>query len=102
MSKTPFSKKCEILGLLWIVYKNNKDQPDVWQDFYSYCDLALPLAYIVYLDIAPEESISGEGMELIDESFDMLCDILQVEKDVEYVDLEDIFSQSPYHLVMPS
>lgn len=100
MSKTPFSSKCEILGQLWVLHKDEPNNPEGWQKFFSYCDLALPLAYMVYLDITPEETISEVGIQSVDEAFDILCDLLQVEEDVEYSDIEDIFQQSPYNLVM--
>lgn len=84
---TPFSNRCEILGDLWVAYKGDPE----FEDFISYNDLGLPLAYAIATDIviptAKSEMFVNEtwdlllsGLELTDEGFDSLDDIIGVDE----------------------
>jgi hypothetical protein len=97
MSKTPFSKQCEILGSLWLLQKSEGEKQENWQKYFDYFDVALPLAYVVWNDIAPEETISESGIGFVDEAFDTLCELIAVDKETEYLDIEHMFSLSPYN-----
>jgi hypothetical protein len=80
---TPYSNQCNILGDLWIEYKNDEE----FSDFISYNDLGLPLAYAVSGGII-ESSPLAEGfitetfsllisaLEITDEGFESLADVL--------------------------
>ena len=65
LSQTPLSKRAEILGDLWIRYKNDPD----FSDFVTYNDLGLPLAYCLAFDVI--ESTPKVEM-FINETFDVL------------------------------
>ena len=80
---TPFSKRCEILGDLWVAYKGDPE----FEDFISYNDLGLPLAYALATEIVTKtpkaELFVNEtfdllltGLELADEGFETLADLL--------------------------
>lgn len=82
-TSTPFSNRCDILGELWITYKNDTE----FQDFIEYNDLGLPLAYAVsseIVDATPKvEMFINEtwelflaGLEREDEGFETLSDIM--------------------------
>ena len=82
-TSTPFSKRCEILGDLWIGYKGD---PEL-SDFIEYNDLGLPLAYALSADIVTAtpkaEMFINETFELLlstfsltDDGFDSLDDVL--------------------------
>ena len=84
---TKFSARCEILGDLWVAYKGDPE----FEDFISYNDLGLPLAYAIATEIVTStpkaEMFINEtfelllsGLELSDEGFDSLEDILGVEE----------------------
>lgn len=84
---TKFSSRCEILGDLWVAYKGDPE----FEDFISYNDLGLPLAYAIATEIVTPtpkaEMFVNEtfelllsGLELSDEGFDSLDDILGVEE----------------------
>lgn len=84
---TPFSNRCDILAELWVGYKGDPE----FQDFIQYNDLGLPLAYAVSTDIvaatAKAEMFINEtwelllsGLEMKDEGFESLDDILGLEE----------------------
>ena len=79
---TPFSKRCEILGDLWVAYKGDPE----FEDFISYNDLGLPLAYAVSTEIV---TATPKAEMFINETFDLLLAGLELEDD-DYNDLDDI------------
>jgi hypothetical protein len=62
---TPFSKKCEILGDLWMDYRTDEE----FQDFVEYNDLGLPLAYAIASGIVDNAPMA---QDYINETFDLL------------------------------
>ena len=83
---TPFSKRCEILGDLWVAYKGDPE----FEDFISYNDLGLPLAYAVSTEIV---TATPKAEMFINETFDLLLAGLELEDD-DYNDLDDILPVS--------
>ena len=83
---TPYSNQCDILGDLWIDYKNDVE----FEDFISYNDLGLPLAYAISGGII-ESSPLAEGF--IKETFSLLIEALEVE-DVGFESLTDLLIAS--------
>ena len=84
---TPFSNRCDILAELWVGYKGDSE----FQDFIQYNDLGLPLAYAISTEIvaatAKAEMFINEtfelllsGLEIPDEGFDTLDDVLGLEE----------------------
>lgn len=80
---TSFDAKCDILGELWVEYKNDVE----FEDFIEYNDLGLPLAYALATEIVTKtpkaELFVNEtfdllltGLELADEGFETLADLL--------------------------
>lgn len=80
---TPFSTKCEILGELWLDYKNDPQ----FRDFIEYNDLGLPLAYAIANGLAKPEPKSNK---FIDESFDLLLEGLGLTDEVSWSNLEQM------------
>lgn len=81
---TTFSNACLILAQLWQDYRDEEQ----FQDFISYNDLGLPLAYAVTAELI---SIGEDdpAVDIIDESFDLLLNGLAVE-DTGFESLEEI------------
>lgn len=79
---TPFSNRCEILGDLWVAYKGDPE----FEDFITYNDLGLPLAYAIATDIVTP---TPKAEMFINETFDLLLAGLELEDD-DYNDLDDI------------
>tara|TARA_R110000803_G_scaffold139123_1_gene205805 strand:+ start:258 stop:554 length:297 start_codon:yes stop_codon:yes gene_type:complete len=91
MSKTAFSKKCEILGGVWFFYKDN-ELDAAWEEFFAWADVSLPLAYMLFTNVVSLKTF-GEGDRYIEEAWSLLCELLGVDPDASYSDLEDFFEQ---------
>jgi hypothetical protein len=73
---------------------------ETWEEFFTYNDVGLPLAYMIAEEIAlPGED--GEAERLIDETWGMLCAYLSVDPDGEYTNINDIFEASPNPPIEP-
>ena len=83
---TPFSNRCEILGDLWLGYRDDEE----FSDFFEYNDLGLPLAYAIKNDIAHTAPMAET---LINETFDILLGALELE-DTGFDSLEQLLEQS--------
>lgn len=81
-TNTPHSDKCEILAELWVNYKDQED----FEDFISYNDLGLPLAYAISYGIVESTELAEK---FIGETFDVLLAIYNLE-DTGFESLDDI------------
>lgn len=80
--ETPFEIRCEILSDMWTKYR---DQTGL-EDFISYNDLGLPLAFAVDEEIVTPNKA---GIVLINETFDLLLQSLGID-DSGFDSIEDI------------
>jgi hypothetical protein len=90
MSDTPtnhFFRKCEILGDLWLNYRNDKE----FQDFIEYNDLGLPLAYAFANEIAIQTEIAEK---YVNESYDLLAESLGVSGTEPFDGLDEMLDKS--------
>jgi hypothetical protein len=69
---TPFNTRCDILGELWVRYKNSPD----FYDFITYNDLGLPLAYSISSGIVKQ---SSKAEMFVSETWDILLSALDME-----------------------
>jgi hypothetical protein len=83
MSITTQENKAEILSELWLNYKDDVN----FEDFISYNDLGLPLAYAISMNIVKGTELSDK---FINETFSLLLASLEVE-DQGFENLDDIF-----------
>lgn len=90
--KTPFSKRCEILGQVWVYYREDANDQPAWKDFFDWADIGLPLAYSVWQGYV---STKDSAKVLVDETWDVFCSMINVDAHGKYSDLSDIFSKSP-------
>lgn len=88
---TPLSDRADILAELWIQYKGS----DGFEDFMSYNDLGLPLAYSVSHGII---EINDMVESFINETFDVLLDAMSLE-DTGYTNLKELFDDSGTEIV---
>lgn len=78
-----FADKAGILGQLWIEFRGDED----FSDFVEYNDLGLPMSYMVAEGLIKECSVTGEA--LIEETFNMFCELLEITED-DFDVLEEI------------
>ncbi len=96
MSNTNFSNKCNIMGSFWLEYREDAESSDEWSAFFSYNDVSLPLAFMLMGDVPLARiNVKSEAKKLIEETWDMICEFLNVDKDAEYTDIKSIFDASP-------
>ena len=81
---TTFENKCLILSDLWLNYRSDEE----FEDFITYNDMGLPLAYAL-----SEGIVNGTEMstKFIDETFDLLLAGMSVE-DTGFDNLDDLLS----------
>jgi|LakMenE01Jun11ns_1017448.scaffolds.fasta_scaffold9490484_1 hypothetical protein len=78
-----FSSRCEILGELWLDYREDEQ----FKDFIDYNDLGLPLAYAIDSEIVQATEIATQ---YVDETFDLFTQALGVESDYEWTSLNQM------------
>jgi hypothetical protein len=86
ITTTPFSKKCEILGELWLSYRSEENL----EDFLEYNDLGLPIAYAIANDIVKSTDLAKAFVE---ETFDLLLASLEIE-DRDWDNLDELLSMA--------
>jgi hypothetical protein len=62
-----------------------------YRDFFIYNDLGVPLALMINGKMVTP---LVEGIDIINETYIMLCDILEVDKDKEYTEYSDFIEDS--------
>jgi hypothetical protein len=88
--KTTIDNQVSILAILWIDFR---DEPE-YEDFITYCDLALPMAYAIqnglvkitdkvkpFIEEAFTLLIAGMGIE--DTGFEIIDDLLDAQAEAE-------------------
>lgn len=68
-------------GILFDAWMYIEERPG-WETFISYNQLGLPLAHSLHMGYILELSIEGEG--IIENTYDMLCEVLRVSQDQEF------------------
>lgn len=92
MSKTPFSNKVEILGQVWLFYKEQANDYDNWREFFEFADIGLPMAYMAWQELV---AIKPNAKKYVEETWDVLCEVISVDPNARYDTLEQLFDASP-------
>ena len=92
MSKTPFSSKCDVLGALWLYYRDTAKTDEAWSEFFEYNDIGLPLAYLIAEGLA--QSTGEDSEQMIDETWLMFCGYIDIDPDGEYKNIVEAFEAS--------
>jgi hypothetical protein len=82
---TSFEDVCSILSELWINHKEEKD----FEDFISYNDLGLPIAFAIDSELVVPNDIAKKYIE---ETWFILLKSLDINEDPGFTCLEDLFS----------
>jgi hypothetical protein len=88
MSKTAFSKKAEILGQFWILYRDDDAKSDDWSDFFAYADVGLPLAYMEWQKLV---TVKKDGRDYIEETWSVYCNMLGIDPEKNWEDIGKTF-----------
>lgn len=82
---TPYSNRCEILGDLWINYRQDPE----FVDFIEYNDIGLPVAYAIANAIVDSTTISEA---FVNETWNLLLEGLEVDEDTGFENLDELLS----------
>lgn len=80
--KTKFKTKCLILSDLWLNYRSDEQ----FEEFITYNDLGLPLAYAISEEIVVA---TDTAKQFVNEAFDLLLDGISA-KDTGFENLDDV------------
>lgn len=83
---TDFTKVCEILGTLYVNYKDDEEL----QDFIEFNDLGLPLAFLASENLC---QVSDDGARYITETWALFVESLGLE-DIGFETLNQMLSMS--------
>lgn len=87
MSKTPFSKICQLLGDLYAEHHES------WDDFIQQNNVGFPLAFFFsrsYIGRPTEE-----GCNFIKETWSDMLEFIELSDDIEYFSWQELFEKSP-------
>lgn len=87
---TGLEARCNILGSLWLFYRDTDD--GAWADFFEWGDIGLPLAYMVWQGMAVA---TEDGEQSINEVWAVVCEMVDVDPEGTYADLSAFFEASP-------
>lgn len=97
MSKTPFSSKCRVLGQLWLYYQKDSQDNKGWANFFAWADISLPLSYILSegFAVSSDTEDGNYGRELIEETWIKFCEMIDIDPDEEYKNINEAWNASP-------
>jgi hypothetical protein len=68
-------------------------EAEVYKDFIIYNDLGIPLAVCVVAELV---ELKNDSQTIIDETFSLMCELLELDPNVEYADFDDFMAGSNY------
>jgi hypothetical protein len=91
MSKTPFSKKVEILAIFYATYRDNDELTAEWKDFMLSNDIGLPASFMSWQGMA---KITDIGKPFIEDTWNIYCLALGIDPDDRWDTMEQTFEAS--------
>ncbi len=82
-----FSRKCEILGELWLHYR----QDELFRDFIEYNDIGLPLAYMIESEIVQPTEYAKQ---YVNETFQLFSEALGLQESEDWDNLNHMLDVS--------
>lgn len=86
MDSTPFSDRVRLLTDFYMEYSGT----DEWSDFFAIQDLGIPAAVLVWNGAA---TLTDIGTTFVNESWTALCEVLEIDPDGSYDELEDMLDE---------
>ena len=93
MYNSDLDTKCEILGTLWVTYNSDAQDTPGWKQFFSWADVALPLSYMHWQNLATINE--DTGLEYIYGTWEVFCQMLNIDSEYPYASLEECLNASP-------
>lgn len=93
MPKIIFSTKADILGELWLEYREDIKGQESWEEFFEWADIALPLSFMLSKGYA--DMPTDDGVSMIEQAWDVFCEMISIDPEVEYANLGECFAISP-------
>lgn len=87
---TSFSKKCEILGDVYLESGWNEELAE----FRKYNDIGLPLAYMIQNKFIEVDGITDAGKDVVTETWDLLCEAVGVNSEDEFQGTDDMMEKA--------
>lgn len=84
-----FEQKCVIIEEVARDFTVGDLDRDFFSDFIIYNDLGLPLAQIVVYNLG---NLNDDGKKVVEETWQELCMLLDIDPDDEYDDLDDMIA----------
>jgi len=81
--------KCEFIE----EFAKRSIEAGVYKDFITYNDLGIPLAVCVVAELV---ELKNDSQKIIDETFTLMCELLELDPNVEYADFDDFMAGSNY------
>ena len=88
-SRTSYETQVSILSELFMKYRKD----ETFKDLREYADLGLPLAYAIKTGVVPS---TDKAQELVEDAFGGLLEILEIEEDEGFKDLDDLLAESSW------
>jgi len=85
--ETPIDIRAEILSQVWVDFRNDVE----FEEFVAYNDLGLPLAYAFNAGLA---TITPKGIDIINETFDLLVEATGHEEDIGFKTIYEIIDSA--------
>lgn len=86
MTETAFSDKCQILTGIWLEGRDVEG----FEDFITYNDLGLPLAYMLVAEIVGN-TVKAEA--IINETFDQLLELVGIPEDLGFKNFDEMVAK---------
>ena len=67
---------------------------EIHASFITYNDLGIPLAISINSEMA---DLKNNGQEVIDETYSLMCELLEVDPMKDYANLEELWSESMFY-----
>lgn len=90
MDKTHFSSVCKVLAELWVIYRDESAKYQTWKEYFTWADVALPLAFAKHEGIVT--GIREEGKAYITEAWDVFCKMIDIDPEANYESVFDAFA----------
>ena len=92
MPKTRYSDKTSVLADLWSNYRESGLEQEGWREFFVYYDFTLTLAYFEQQGWVTIKG--GAAVDGINETWNNLCILLDIDPDVDYKNIAAMFAAS--------